>query len=123
MISRIKEAREILGMSQAQFAESLGKSQRTVSAWETGIHEPSLDLLCRIADMCNVTTDYLLGRTDIKTIGKDPDPQARKRDLVVGEAALNGDSVKAPSEDILQLIDAAVQRALAERGIPDHSQQ
>lgn len=37
----------------------------TISGWKKG-HIPKLETLCLIADYFNVTTDYLLGRTDVR---------------------------------------------------------
>ena len=45
-IQRIRKA--VFLMSQAQFAEAIGSRQSTVSRWETGKHQPSLDDLARI---------------------------------------------------------------------------
>lgn len=49
-------------ISQTQLAQDLGVSQRTISHYENGSAEPSLDGLCRIADLLEITTDFLLGR-------------------------------------------------------------
>lgn len=37
----------------------------TISGWKRG-HLPKIETLCLIADYFNVTTDYLLGRTDVR---------------------------------------------------------
>ncbi len=42
-------------------ADSLGVSQRTVSHYENGTSEPSLQTLCKLADIFDITTDELLG--------------------------------------------------------------
>ena len=41
-------------------------SEDSVSAYERGIRQPSLDTLSKIADLYQTSTDYLLGRTDIE---------------------------------------------------------
>lgn len=37
----LKRLRELLGMTQSQFAQLIGVSTTTVSRWELGIHKPS----------------------------------------------------------------------------------
>lgn len=65
---RLKELREKGGFtSQNAFAKTFGVAQSTVGNWEAGTREPNLGTLIKIADFFNVTTDYLLGRTDIPT--------------------------------------------------------
>lgn len=45
----IKDIREALSLTQAEFAEKLGTSQVAVSRWEKGIVRPGVDYLSRIA--------------------------------------------------------------------------
>ena len=54
-------------ISQKAAAVDLGVSQALLSHYEKGIREFSLDFLCRVAEYYNVTTDYILGRTDSRT--------------------------------------------------------
>ncbi len=51
------------GLSQKQVSEELGISQSLLSHYEKGIRECGLDFLVKIANYYNVSTDYLLGRT------------------------------------------------------------
>ena len=62
MDHRFKEARIRAGMTATAAAKALGVSQTTVSNWDLGRKQPSLELLCKAADLYGVTTDYLLGR-------------------------------------------------------------
>ena len=50
-------------LGQKELAAKLNLSIGTISNYENGVHHPDLNTLCRIADLFNVTTDYLLGRT------------------------------------------------------------
>lgn len=61
---RLKELREKRGLSQKAFALKLGISQSTVGMWESKKREPNFKTTEKIATFFNVTTDYLLGRTD-----------------------------------------------------------
>ena len=47
-------------MSQAELAILLGVSEMTISNYERGEREPSIEMLKRIADIFNVTVDELI---------------------------------------------------------------
>ncbi|MDE6676020.1 MAG: helix-turn-helix domain-containing protein [Acetatifactor sp.] len=51
------------GIFQKELAAALHLSVGTVSNYEEGVSSPDLEMLCRIADYFQVSTDYLLGRT------------------------------------------------------------
>ena len=61
MIFRIKDAREKAGYSQKELAKIIGVAPNTFHGYESGKHDPKSDLLIKIAQACNVTTDFLLG--------------------------------------------------------------
>ena len=56
----LKLLRKSKNISQKQLAEKLGVDQRTVSAWETGICEPSFTMLAKICEIFNETFDGIL---------------------------------------------------------------
>ena len=66
----LKDLRKSKKINQAELGEALGMSQATITLWENGKRIPDIDMLCKIADYFNVTTDYLLGREPIKVTGK-----------------------------------------------------
>lgn len=51
--ARIREARELLGISQTALAEMLGQGERTVQAWERNERTPRLDSLVRLGQICD----------------------------------------------------------------------
>ncbi len=61
---KIRELRKAKGISQIKMAMDLNTNQNTISRYETGEREPSINDLIKIADYFNVSVDYLLGRTD-----------------------------------------------------------
>ena len=62
---RIKLLREKAKLSQAKLATALGDVKQPVLArYELGSIMPSYSVLVKIADYFDVSTDYLLGRTD-----------------------------------------------------------
>ncbi|HIU97432.1 MAG TPA: helix-turn-helix transcriptional regulator [Candidatus Ornithoclostridium faecigallinarum] len=58
-LRRLRKARHI---SQERFAALVGATQRSMSHYERGESQPSLECLCRIADELDVSVDELLGR-------------------------------------------------------------
>ena len=63
----IEEKRKEKGLTQQQVAEYLNVKQNTYSQYEIGVLNYPIDVLCRLADLYQVSVDYLLGRTDEKT--------------------------------------------------------
>jgi transcriptional regulator with XRE-family HTH domain len=61
---RLKEARELRGLNQVQLAARAGLPAPSVSHFESGPRKPSFDNLKALASALDVTTDYLLGRSD-----------------------------------------------------------
>ncbi len=59
----IKKLRTSRGISQVELAKKLSVTKQTVSNWENDNIQPSIDMLERLADFFNVSTDYLLGRS------------------------------------------------------------
>ena len=68
MKNNIKAVRESLNMTQKDCADRLGVTLRAWQTYEQGVSEPKNELLCKIADMFDVSIDYLLGRTDVKAV-------------------------------------------------------
>ena len=66
--TRIKELRTAHGLNQVEFAAKLSVAKQTVSNWENNNIQPSIDMLTKIADFFHISTDYLLGREDKKTL-------------------------------------------------------
>ncbi len=64
MLSRIKELRAEQNLSLRELASRLGIAYTSLGKYERGEQQPNMVTLCQIADYFQVTTDYLLGRTD-----------------------------------------------------------
>lgn len=56
---RIKQLRQQHGWSQAQLSKKLNVHQKQISGYERGIHSPSIELLIRMAELFNVSLDYI----------------------------------------------------------------
>ena len=65
LAKRLKELRESRRVYQREMAEHLGLSFRGYQNYETGQSEPKIATLIAIADYYQVSSDYLVGRTDV----------------------------------------------------------
>jgi transcriptional regulator with XRE-family HTH domain len=59
----LKELRKEKKLTQAQVAEHLDVSVSTYTKYETGVNEPDIAMLIKIAKFFNVSIDYLLGES------------------------------------------------------------
>ena len=81
----LKTLRLKKNMTQAQLAPKLGVTKSVISAYETGLRLPSYDILIHIAQIYNVSTDYLLvleRKQDIDLSGLSSDEILALRDLI-----------------------------------------
>lgn len=65
---RIKELRISMCMNQVEFGNKLGVTKQSVSNWENNNIQPSIDILIKISRQFYVSTDYLLGLDDKRTL-------------------------------------------------------
>lgn len=61
---RLREMRMYRGFTQQALADKIGVALRSYQCYETGTRTPSFDLLIQLADVLDVSTDYLLCRDD-----------------------------------------------------------
>ena len=59
--NRLKNLRVQKGLTQEQLALRLGVTKSIISAYEAGSRFPSLDMLVKLAQSYNVSTDFILG--------------------------------------------------------------
>ena len=62
---RLKEERLLSGFTQRDMAERLNITQPSYIRYENGKAEPSLENLVKIAEIFDVSVEYLLGRAEI----------------------------------------------------------
>ncbi len=67
--AKVKKTRQLLGASQAIFAQYLGVSLRTVQSWERGDSQPS-DMACRFMDEIQCNPEYARKRLEGAAIAK-----------------------------------------------------
>jgi len=64
----LKECRRKINVTQIETARYLGIDLRTYTRYESGERFPSITTLTKMADLFDVSTDYLLGRDNNKKI-------------------------------------------------------
>jgi len=64
---RLKDLRKQAGLTQVDVAERLGVSQPAYASWERGIKKPTQENLVKIAQVLNVSVDYLVGNSEERT--------------------------------------------------------
>lgn len=67
--TRLKTLRYELGLSQKEFAESVGISAMAVSTYENDSKSPSIETATKIAQKYNVSLDWLCGLSDRRQTG------------------------------------------------------
>lgn len=90
---RLKEARKAAGLSQLEVANKIGVTQSGLSNWENGIRKVDMMTLQRLAEIYEVSTDYLLG--------KDSRPNAR----IIRIPVLGSVPAGIPIEAIQDIVD------------------
>lgn len=63
-IKRLRDLREDHDLTQQKVADHLNMYRSVYRRYEAGIRETPAWVVVKLADLYNVSTDYLLGRTD-----------------------------------------------------------
>lgn len=58
----LKFLRKRLGLTQTAVADNIGIAQQTYAGYESGKHEPSIEITIRLANFYNISMDYITGR-------------------------------------------------------------
>lgn len=61
---RIKNLREMNGMTQTELANKLGISRGAVNSWEMSLSTPTVANIVHLSKIFHISTDFLLGITD-----------------------------------------------------------
>ena len=111
-MNRIKELRKRAGLLQQELAKKLNISDSTLSGWENGKFEPDQKNLFALAEIFEVSIDYLLGRTDIPFQGERKRAQPSDADIkfaLFGDVEID-DEVMAEVRDFAQFVAARKKR-------------
>ena len=64
---RLKTLRKQVKLTQGHIAEKLNISQQAYASWERGVKKPTQENLVKIAQVLNVSVDYLVGNSEEKS--------------------------------------------------------
>ena len=70
--TRLKSLRKEKNLTQQQLADLCFLEKSSVCRWEAGANFPNQNIQTRLADIFNVSVDYLLGRADIRNANLSP---------------------------------------------------
>lgn len=65
-MKRIAELRKKKRLTQTGLAMKLNVSQKMISSYESGHHQPSIETLIQMSKIFNVSVDYIIENTDLK---------------------------------------------------------
>lgn len=71
--NRLKELRQKAKVTQKELAQSINSSQQNIALYEQGRRKPKYETLEKLSVFFNVSTDYLLGKTDFPELDSDID--------------------------------------------------
>lgn len=122
-MNQIKNLRQahIPKMSQEKLGLLVGVGRSTVAMWECGKSEPDNATLLRLSEIFNVSTDFILGRTDSgETPGLENEQAITEDDLKVAyfrgaDPTLTQEDMDALWEDAKNFRDFIVERRKKER--------
>ncbi len=109
---RLKLLREQKNLSQRDLAKILNMAPSTLAMYEVDKREPDFSTIKKLADFFNVTTDYLLGRTDICNANKadedaniDDQLQPKELEKILKEANIMFDGTPLDENDREDILD------------------
>jgi transcriptional regulator with XRE-family HTH domain len=105
IIERILVLLKENNMTAKRLTELLNVNHSTITEWKTGKTKPSIEHIIKIAEIFDVSTDYIL-------TGVDRD--ALKKDNLIGACELDGSEVKSTTEEDA-LIKLRANEALTKR--------
>ncbi|WP_066639188.1 helix-turn-helix domain-containing protein [Desulfolucanica intricata] len=115
---RLKAARAKSALTQNDVANRTGINRATLANWETGRTEPDLNSLKVLAELYKVSSDYILGNTDIpdpiRQNTVDPDePTPAELEKVLKEANIMFDGAPLDEDDkndVIEFIKVALRQ-------------
>ncbi len=77
---RLKDLRLNYGLGKAQVAKMASVTKNAISTYENGTRQPSFETLIRLSVIYRVSTDFLLGVTNLRIPGKQKQQSMRLSD-------------------------------------------
>lgn len=82
---RLKSLRKEAGLTQKEIADHFKTSPQSYAQWEKGLRSPSKESLEKLAQFFDVSTDYLLGNSELKN----PEDQLSNVELLFRKTSKN----------------------------------
>lgn len=96
-MKNLKKIREERKLTQQAMADMLQIQRPTYTRYETGEREPDFETVLKISELLSVSTDFLLGKTDI--------PSSIDAQLSDAEFALYGEAKDLTDEEKQKVLD------------------
>jgi transcriptional regulator with XRE-family HTH domain len=110
---RLRILRKNRNLTQKDLADRFNVGESTIGMYERDEREPSFEFVKQLADFFNVTTDYLLGRTD------DPNPPESKDNEELGTLARINHLIKEYGIEQMGFFDIEKWKQLSEEEIEE----
>ena len=88
---RLIKLRKQRGLFQRDIADQFGIERTTYGKYENAGIQPSPDLIVKLADFFDVTTDYLLGKSDIPNHDTIPTTSITAEEAIIAEVGCDDD--------------------------------
>lgn len=99
---RLKALRTERNLTQEELSKMVNVSSKTVGAWERGTRQPSIEAITKLAEIFNVTTDYLLGQNQTPKWADQRDTLDLKK-FIDEDAGMTYDGDNLTEEELEQL--------------------
>lgn len=99
----LKFLRKRTGLTQQTIANNIGIAQQTYAGYESGKHEPSIEIAIRLANFYNISMDYITGRF----IGSDTSKEILQEievEKILEESAVYFESLEANTKNYMNML-------------------
>lgn len=103
ILERTKQVAKRRGISLTEVGKKAGLADKSIYSWSRST--PKADNLEKVANVLNVSTDYLLGRTDVMNISPQEQEQQDMKDMLQDNRILSFDGKPIPEKDKEQILD------------------
>lgn len=103
LVNRIKEQAKKKDKNLKEIAVAIGLSENVIYKWTT--QSPNSETLEKVADYFNVSTDYLLGRTDNPKVNNGDSVEQNSDEDILVTAHMRDDLSEEELEEVRQYIE------------------
>lgn len=115
---KIKERRTLWQWTQEMLAQKVETTKHVISNWERGVANPDHKQIAMLANVFEVTTDYLLGLTEY------PEPQFRDPfGQIHFLPAIDYSFIRGASWDLIKLLDSGIDLSVNGELLPVEDKQ